>query len=127
MKMREMLLEMKMCEMFLGMKRSKIFLGMKAFAPFFQKIKVLLPPCAAEMERGAAFNVFLTLRRKFSARAAEYIFAALSAEDGFGGNFSARAALGEIFQPVRRLRNFLRAIKESSSAEKARNSQESAR
>ena len=31
------------------------------------------------------------------------------------------------FQPVRCLRNFLRAMKESSSAEKARNSQESAR
>ena len=52
--------------------------------------------------------------------------------------FRPKTALAEIFQPVRRreairfqpvrcLRNFLRAIKESSSAEKARNSHESAR
>lgn len=55
-------------------------------------------------------------------------FTALCRRSGTRGSFQpVRRRKAIRFQPVRRLRNFLRAMKESSSAEKARNSQESAR
>ena len=53
--------------------------------PSFKKIKVLLPPCAAEMERGAAFSPCGAERRSAFSPC------------GFGRNFSACAAFAEFF------------------------------
>ena len=84
-----------------------MFFGMNAFAPFFQKNKSAF---AALCRRNGTRGSVQPVRRRKAIR-----FQPVRRREAIR------------FQPVRCLRNFLRAIKESSSAEKARNSHESAR